>query len=102
MHATEPGGLRGPEVLYRGIWPTYFGTSFATAAVAARLMRLSRPQTAHALALTLSSPWVGQHHAATTARWFPASSTSLATPDARETMIALMRDLTGVMARALG
>ena len=32
--------LKGPNILYRGIWPTYFGAGFATAAVAARLMRL--------------------------------------------------------------
>jgi 2-methylcitrate dehydratase PrpD len=64
--------IDGPSVLYRGIWPTYFGAGFATAAVAARLMRLSSAQTAHALALalTMASPSVGQHHAATTARWF--------------------------------
>jgi len=64
--------INGPDVLYRGIWPTYFGAGFTTAAVAARLMRLSPAQTAHALALalTMSSPSVGQHHAATTARWF--------------------------------
>ena len=64
--------INGPKVLYRGIWPTYFGAGFAAAAVAARLLRLSPQQTAHALALalTMASPSVGQHHAATTARWF--------------------------------
>lgn len=64
--------INGPKVLYRGIWPTYFGAGFAAAAVAARLLRLSPPQTAHALALalTMAAPSVGQHHAATTARWF--------------------------------
>jgi 2-methylcitrate dehydratase PrpD len=64
--------IKGPDVLYRGIWPTYFGAPFATAAVAARLMRLTPAQTAHALALalTMSAPSVGQHHATTTARWF--------------------------------
>jgi len=64
--------INGAEALYRGIWPTYFGAGFATAAVAARLLRLSQSQTAHALALalTMASPSVGQHHAATTARWF--------------------------------
>jgi 2-methylcitrate dehydratase PrpD len=64
--------IKGPDVLYRGIWPTYFGAGFGTAAVAARLMRLTPAQTAHALALalTMSAPSVGQHHAATTARWF--------------------------------
>jgi 2-methylcitrate dehydratase PrpD len=64
--------IKGPDVLYRGIWPTYFAAPFATAAVAARLLRLNEQQTAHtlALALTMSAPSVGQHHALTTARWF--------------------------------
>lgn len=64
--------VKGPNILYRGIWPTYFGSGFATAAVAARLWRMPQPQTAHALALalTMASPSVGQHHAVTTARWF--------------------------------
>ena len=64
--------MKGPNILYRGIWPTYFGAGFGTAAVAARLLHLNERQTAHALALalTLASPAVGQHHAATTARWF--------------------------------
>lgn len=63
--------IKGPDILYRGIWPTYFGAGFATAAVAARLLGLDVTQTAHALALALTtaSPSVGQHHAVTTARW---------------------------------
>ncbi len=64
--------VKGPSILYRGIWPTYFAAGIATAAVAARLMRLDRSQTAQALAMaTAMAPLtVGQHHAATTARWF--------------------------------
>jgi 2-methylcitrate dehydratase PrpD len=63
--------INGPAILYRGIWPTYFAAAFGTAAVTARLLRLTERQTAHALALalTMSAPSVGQHHAATTARW---------------------------------
>ena len=63
--------IKGPQVLYRGIWPTYFAAGFGTAAVAARLWRLDARQTAHALALALTwaSPSVGQHHAPTTGRW---------------------------------
>jgi 2-methylcitrate dehydratase PrpD len=63
--------IDGPAILYRGIWPTCFTAAFGTAAVAARLLRLTERQTAHALALALttSAPSVGQHHAATTARW---------------------------------
>jgi 2-methylcitrate dehydratase PrpD len=63
--------INGPTILYRGIWPTYFTAAFGTAAVTARLLRLTARQMAHALALalTMSAPSVGQHHAATTARW---------------------------------
>ena len=63
--------INGPQVLYRGIWPTYFGAPLGVAAVAARLLRLDQKQTAYALtlALTMAAPSVGQHHAATTARW---------------------------------
>jgi 2-methylcitrate dehydratase PrpD len=68
--------VNGAEILYRGIWPTYFTAAFATAAVAARLLRLNEAQAAHALALALTSsaPSVGQHHAATTARWLSMGS----------------------------
>jgi len=64
--------VNGPTILYRGIWPTYFAAGFATAAAAARLIRLDERHTAQALALALNmaAPAVGQHHAATTARWF--------------------------------
>jgi 2-methylcitrate dehydratase PrpD len=63
--------LHGPTILYRGIWPTYFGAAFGVAAVAARLMRLDERQAAHglALALTLAAPGVGHHNAPTTTRW---------------------------------
>jgi 2-methylcitrate dehydratase PrpD len=66
--------INGPAILYRGIWPTYFTAAFGTAAVAVRLLGLTERQTAHALALalTMSAPSVGQHHAATTARWLSA------------------------------
>lgn len=66
--------IKGPDVLYRGIWPTYFAAPFGTAAVAARLLRLDEQQTvqALALALTMAAPSVGQHHAATTSRWLSA------------------------------
>jgi 2-methylcitrate dehydratase PrpD len=68
--------IDGPAILYRGIWPTYFTAAFGAAAVTARLLGLTERQTAHslALALTLSAPSVGQHHAATTARWLAAGN----------------------------
>jgi 2-methylcitrate dehydratase PrpD len=63
--------IDGPSVLYRGIWPTYFATPLAIAAVAARLIGLDAPQCAHALALALarSAPGVGHHNLTTTSRW---------------------------------
>src|SRR5713101_7668528 len=63
--------VQGPAILYRGIWPTYFGASFGVAAVAARLMGLTEQQAAHGLAfaLTLAAPGVGHHNAPTTTRW---------------------------------
>jgi 2-methylcitrate dehydratase PrpD len=63
--------IDGPTVLYRGIWPSYFAAPFGVAAAVARLMRLDRQQTAHALAtaLIMAAPGAGHHAAATTARW---------------------------------
>jgi 2-methylcitrate dehydratase PrpD len=63
--------IDGSSVLYRGIWPTYFATPLAIAAVAARLIDLNAPQCAHALALALtrSAPGVGHHNLTTTSRW---------------------------------
>ena len=64
--------IDGPQVIYRGIWPTYFGAPFGVAAVAAQLLGLNATQTANALALahTLAAPGVGHHNLATTSRWF--------------------------------
>jgi 2-methylcitrate dehydratase PrpD len=63
--------IGGASALYRGIWPTYFTAPTAIAAVAARLLGLDAGKTAQALAFALvrASPGVGQHNAATTARW---------------------------------
>jgi len=64
--------IDGPQVIYRGIWPTYFGAPFGIAAVAAQLYSFDAKQTAHALALalTFAAPGVGHHNAVTTSRWF--------------------------------
>ncbi len=75
--------IDGPSVLYRGIWPTYFATPLAIAAVAARLLDLNASQCAHALALALvrSAPGVGRHNLTTTSRWLAvgqAAETGLA------------------------
>src|SRR5712691_2326174 len=42
--------IDGPQVLYRGIWPTYFAAPMGIAAVAARLLGLDDEAAAHALA----------------------------------------------------
>ncbi len=63
--------LKGPWILYRGIWPTYFATPFGVAAVASRLLGLTEQQAAHALgiALSLASPAVGRQSGAAMSRW---------------------------------
>ena len=63
--------LKGPTILYRGIWPSYFAAPFAAAAVAARLLELDGRQTSHALAISLahSAPSVGRQSGASMSRW---------------------------------
>jgi 2-methylcitrate dehydratase PrpD len=63
--------LKGPWILYRGIWPTCFAAPFGVAAVAARLLDITGPQAAHALgiALSLASPAVGRQSGAAMSRW---------------------------------
>ena len=75
--------IDGPQVLYRGIWPTYFVAPLGIAAVAARLLDLDALQCAHALALALvrSAPGAGHHNLSTTSRWLAvgqAAETGLA------------------------
>jgi 2-methylcitrate dehydratase PrpD len=62
----------GPQILYRGIWPTYLGAPVAAAATAARLFGLNEARTAHALSLAfmLSAGGVGRIHGAPSGRWF--------------------------------
>jgi 2-methylcitrate dehydratase PrpD len=43
----------GPNVLYRGVWPTYLAAGFGAATVAARLLGLGVDQTTHALSTAL-------------------------------------------------
>jgi 2-methylcitrate dehydratase PrpD len=63
--------IDGPNVLYRGIWPSYFAAPFGAAAVAARLLKLDETQAANALsaALIMAAPGTGHHAAPTTIRW---------------------------------
>jgi 2-methylcitrate dehydratase PrpD len=44
---------QGPNILYRGIWPTYLAAPLGAAAVAARMWGLNEAVTVHALSLAL-------------------------------------------------
>jgi 2-methylcitrate dehydratase PrpD len=71
--ATRIGtAINGPEVLYRGIWPTYVAAPVAAAATAARIMGLNEARTADALSLAvmLMAGGVGRIHGAPSGRWF--------------------------------
>src|SRR5579871_5386666 len=59
--------IDGPQVLYRGIWPTYFAAPLGAAAAAARMLRFGETRTAHALSLALM-PVTGGIAAALAAR----------------------------------
>ena len=63
--------IGGPEILYRGVWPSYFPAPVAAAAVTARLLGLTADRTAHALALALvmSSGGVGRWGTGWIGRW---------------------------------
>src|SRR5580692_4098644 len=62
----------GPQILYRGIWPTYLVAPVAAAATAARLFGLNEARTGHALSLAvmLMAGGVGRIHGAPSGRWF--------------------------------
>jgi 2-methylcitrate dehydratase PrpD len=64
--------VQGPQILYRGIWPTYLAAPVAAAATAARLMGLNETRTGHALSLgvMLMAGGVGRIHGAPSGRWF--------------------------------
>jgi 2-methylcitrate dehydratase PrpD len=71
--ATRIGmAVNGPQVLYRGIWPSYLAAPVGAAATAARLMGLNEARTAHALSLAvmLMAGGVGRIHGAPSGRWF--------------------------------
>jgi 2-methylcitrate dehydratase PrpD len=63
--------INGPQVLYRGIWPTYFAAPVGAAAAAARMLGLDEARAAHALslALMLIAGGVGRIHGAPSGRW---------------------------------
>jgi 2-methylcitrate dehydratase PrpD len=64
--------VRGPQILYRGIWPTYLAAPVAAAATAARFWRLSEARAGHALSIAfmLIAGGVGRIHGAPSGRWF--------------------------------
>jgi 2-methylcitrate dehydratase PrpD len=71
--ATRLGlAVNGPQILYRGIWPTYLVAPVAAAATAARLFGLNEARTGHALSLAvmLTAGGVGRIHGAPSGRWF--------------------------------
>jgi 2-methylcitrate dehydratase PrpD len=63
--------IDGANILYRGVWPTYFTAPFAVAAMAARLLALDPAKTAHALAmaLTMSTGGSGRTAPGLASRW---------------------------------
>jgi 2-methylcitrate dehydratase PrpD len=62
----------GPQILYRGIWPTYLAAPVAAAATAARFFGTDEARTSHALSLAfmLMAGGVGRIHGAPSGRWF--------------------------------
>ncbi len=62
----------GPQILYRGIWPSYLAAPVAAAAAAARLFAINEARTVHALSLAfmLMAGGVGRIHGAPSGRWF--------------------------------
>jgi 2-methylcitrate dehydratase PrpD len=63
--------VRGPDILYREVWPTYLCAPLTSAATAARMLGLSPKQTVHALsiALTLSAGGSGRFRQELSPRW---------------------------------
>jgi 2-methylcitrate dehydratase PrpD len=63
--------VRGPDILYRGVWPSCFAAPLAAAATAARMHSFDARQTADALslALMLSTRGTGRPHGAPSGRW---------------------------------
>jgi 2-methylcitrate dehydratase PrpD len=64
--------VRGPQILYRGIWPTYLAAPVAAAATSARLAGLSEARIGDALSLAvmLMAGGIGRIHGAPSGRWF--------------------------------
>jgi 2-methylcitrate dehydratase PrpD len=63
--------VRGPEILYRGVWPSCFAAPLSAAATAARMQSLDPARTADALslALMLTTRGSGRPHGSPSFRW---------------------------------
>jgi 2-methylcitrate dehydratase PrpD len=63
--------VRGPDILYRGVWPSCFAAPISAAATAARMSGFDARQTADALSLALmmSTRGTGRPHGSPSARW---------------------------------
>jgi 2-methylcitrate dehydratase PrpD len=63
--------VRGPEILYRGVWPSCFAAPLAVAAAAARMNGFDARQTGDALSLALmiSTRGTGRPHGSPSGRW---------------------------------
>jgi 2-methylcitrate dehydratase PrpD len=62
---------RGPDILYRGVWPSCFAAPLSAAATASRIGGFDARQTADALSLALmmSTRGTGRPHGSPSARW---------------------------------
>jgi 2-methylcitrate dehydratase PrpD len=63
--------VRGPDILYRGVWPSCFAAPLAAAATASRMGGFDARQTADALSLALmmSTRGTGRPQGSPSARW---------------------------------
>ena len=68
--------IGGAAIVYRGVWPTYFGAPFAAAAVVGRLIGLRPEAMAHALAtaLSMAAGGAGRPRGGIGARWLLAGN----------------------------
>jgi 2-methylcitrate dehydratase PrpD len=63
--------VHGPDILYRGVWPSCFAAPLSAAATAARMAGFDASRTADALslALMLSTRGTGRPHGSPSGRW---------------------------------
>lgn len=63
--------VKGPEILYRGIWPTYLCGAICAATIGSKIFGLNKEQIKHALAisLTMSTGMAGKIMTGLSSRW---------------------------------